>query len=196
MMRFTPLLALILALILGLSLPVSAQIHFINEQHDQARDSVKRYGKGDTLVVQYDSVYLFNRTQVTYYDMLMKLKVTVTKDNKSLEKMFTDLLNKMTMNLAELDDLSKKMKINADSTNAVGRKLVDKTYESVDKTNQLIVSSKILLDSADAKLKRADLHLEKAETLIKDAKKKQRWERLKWGGLGVLVGVLVGIIFK
>ena len=149
----------LLALFLGLSLPVSAQIHFINEQHDQARDSVKRYGKGDTLVVQYDSVYLFNRTQVTYYDMLMKLKVTVTKDNKSLEKLFTDLLNKMTMNLAELDDLSKKMKINADSTNAVGRKLVDKTYESVDKTNQLIVSSKVLLDSADAKLKRADLHL-------------------------------------
>ena len=110
--------------------------------------------------------------------------------------MFTDLLNKMTMNLAELDELSKKMKINADSTRAVGQKLVDKTYESVDKTNQLIVSSKILLDSADAKLKRADLHLEKAETLIKDAKKKQCWERLKWGGLGVVVGVLVGFVFK
>lgn len=177
----------------------SAQIHWhtIGKEHGDARDSVRRFGNRDTLVINFDSVYVLNQTQVRYYDLLMKLKLSVTKDNKQLEKLFTELVNNTTRNLAELENLSKQMKENADSTSSVGIKLAGKTLDSVDKTNTLLTTSKVLLDSANARLTRADLHLAKAEELIGKAQKKQWLERLKWGGGGVLVGILVrSFLFK
>ncbi len=187
---------LIFSLFLSLNTShISAQIFEITDAHSTARDSVVGYGIGDTLVIKYDSVYLFNETQVRYYQLLMKLKVSVTKDNKNLEKLFAELLKDITMNIAELEDLSKKMKANADAASEVGTRLADQTLKSVDKTNALLNTSKVFLDSADAKLTRADLHLAKAEEYIREAKKKQWWERLKWGGGGVLVGVILKSVF-
>jgi hypothetical protein len=192
---FLPILCFFLNLMPAVTSAQIKHLHYIKEDHSSVRDSVTRYGIGDTLVVQYDSVYVFNRTQVRYYELLMQLKVSVAKDNKQLEKLFNELFNNVTKNLADLEGLSKKLSTNAELTSAIGTKLANETLQSVDKTNTLLDSTKVMLDSASAKLTRADLHLQKAEEYIRDAKKKQWWERLKWGGGGVLVGVLVKSVF-
>ena len=182
------------ALLLFLSLSphhATAQIFQIPADYKTVKDTVKQFGKGDTLVIGYDSVYLLNQTQLRYYQLLMKLKIAVSQDNTNIEKLFKDLLQSLSGDLTKLESLSKQMQTNADSTGAVGMRLATTTLTNVAKTNTLIGTAQVLLDSAQMRLKEADLHLEKAETLIRQEKKQRWWRNLKWTGVGVLAGIIV-----
>jgi hypothetical protein len=181
-------------LLFFLSVPmyVSAQVFEIKSDFKEVKDSIYQYGKGDTLAITYDSVYLLNQTQIRYYQLLMNLKVAVRDDQSQIERIIKDLLQSMSGSLTKLESLNEKMKANADSTSAIGLRLAETTITNVQKTDLLLTSAKVQLDTASARLTRADAHLAKAEELIKQEKKKRCWRNIKWG----LGGAIVGYVLK
>lgn len=182
---------------LVLHLPeTTAQVHEINADFKAVRDTVQQYGQGSTLVIKVDSVYLLNQAQFDYYELLMRLKVDVKKNNANIEGLINGLLKTLRNDLTHLEDLNKEIKINGDSASAIGLRLADSTKVNVNKTSNLLDSVKIHLDSATVRLKRADLHLEKAAALIKEEKKQRCWRNIKWGVGGVLVGLIMGWLIK
>lgn len=186
----------VLGLLMCISLSsVSAQIHPITEKYRYVKDTVKQFGRGDTLVVEYDSVYVLNHTQMHYYELLINLKADISKDNSNLEVLFKDLLQKMTSDLAELGVLTDHLRANADSTGRVGDRLAKETLANVQKANSALDSAKVKLDSAQFKLAKADSLLVETRKLIEKEKKERCWRNLKWAGVGAVVGFVVKAVF-
>ncbi len=190
---FTLVFTFVLSMILS---KTTAQIYQIPSSYANATDTVKQFFKGDTLVIAQDSAYLLNQMQLTHYKLLMKFKVDVSRDNANLQQIFNDLVKSVTNNLAKLERLNKDMKINADSTGAIGKRLADVTYSNALRADSVLASAQVKLKEADAYLKQADLHLQKATDYLKKEKKDRFWRSLKWAAVGTGVGAILGFIIK
>lgn len=187
---------IVLGLITYISRPtVFAQIHHITDSYRHVKDTVKQFGRGDTLSIEYDSVYVLNHTQMHYYELLINLKADISKDNSNLDVLFKKLLQSMTKDLAELAVLTDHLRDNADSTSRVGEKLVNETLANVQKANNALDSAKVKLDSAQFKLAKADSILVETKKLIEQEKKQRCWRNLKWAGVGAVAGFVVKAVF-
>lgn len=188
---------LVFTLLLSMSLSkMTAQIYPIPAAYANATDTVKQFFKGDTLVVAQDSAYLLNQMQLKHYQLLMKFKVDVSRDNANLQQIFNDLVQSVTNNLAKLERLNKDMKTNADSASTIGIKLANLSYSNALRADSVLASAQVKLKEADAYLKQADLHLQKATEYLKKERKDRFWRSLKWAGVGTGVGAILGFIIK
>lgn len=179
-----------LILSIGLS-NLTAQIYQIPAAYANATDTVKQFFKGDTLVITQDSAYLLNQMQLRHYQLLMKFKLDVSRDNANLQDIFNKLVKSVTSNLAELEKLNRDMKINADSASAIGVKLASNTLKNLELANIALDSANAKVTRAEAYAKQADLHLAKATEYLKKEKKDRFWRSVKWASIGVGVGILV-----
>lgn len=187
---------IVFGLISSISLPkLSAQIYHITDNYRHVKDTVKQFGKGDTLSIEYDSVYVLNHTQMHYYELLINLKADISKDNSNLDVLFKKLLQSMTKDLAELAVLTDHLKANADSTSKIGEHLINETLVNVQKANNALDSAKVKLDSAQFKLAKADSLLLETKKLIENEKKQRFWRNLKWAGVGAVAGFVVKAVF-
>ncbi len=184
----------LLPLFLGLGLSkMTAQINpiIVPKSYENTTDTVKQFFKGDVISIEPDSVYLLNEMQLSHYRLLLKFKVAVNQDNANIERIFNELVDSVTRNLAKLDDLNKKMKINADSTSAIGQRLADVTYKNALRADSILALAKFRLDTAQARLDSADAHLILANKFIAKERKERWWRSVKWAAIGVGVGILI-----
>ncbi len=193
-MKITTIL-LIWVCLCFVTIKIDAQTYQINAEYDASADTVKQFGKGDILVINYDSVYLLNQMQFRHYQLLMELKVAVTKDNTNMQTLFQDMIKAINKDLAKLNTLNKEMKKNADATSAVGKKLADVTLKNVEHADSLLVAVNQRLKIAENRVDTADAHLEKANKLIEQERKQRFWRNLKWGAIGLGIGILVKSLF-
>ena len=193
---FTSRFFLVLGLIVFVNLSkISAQIHRIAENYKYVKDTVKQFGGGDTLVIEYDSVYVLNHTQMHYYKLLINLKADISQDNSNLDELFKNLLQSMTKDLAELGVLTDHLKANADSTGRIGEKLAKETLVNVQKANAALDSAKVKLEAAQFKFAKADSLLLETRKLIEQEKKQRCWRNVKWAGVGAVAGFVVKAVF-
>lgn len=178
--------------LIGLS-DMTAQINpiVVPKSYENTTDTVKQFFKGDVLSIEPDSVYLLNEMQLSHYRLLLKFKVAVNQDNANIERIFNELVDSVTKNLAKLDDLNKKMKINADSTSAIGNRLADITYRNALRADSVLALAKMRLDTAQARLDTADAHLVLANKFIAKERRERWWRSLKWAGIGTGLGILI-----
>ena len=94
---------------MGLS-KMTAQINpiIVPRSYENTTDTVKQFFKDDVIKIEPDSVYLLNQMQLSHYRLLLKFKVAVNQDNANIERIFNELVDSVTRNLAKLDDLNKK----------------------------------------------------------------------------------------
>ena len=172
---------------------LTAQINPISvpKSYENTSDTVKQFFKGDVIAIETDSVYLLNELRFKHYQLLMKFKVAVSQDNANIQKIFSDLVQSVTTNLASLEKLNKEMKINADSTSAIGHRLADITYKNALRADSVLALAKARLDTAQARLDTADAHLVLANKLIAKERRERWWRNVKWAAIGVGVGILI-----
>ncbi len=177
---------------MGLS-KMTAQINpiVVPKSYENTIDTVKQFFKGDLILIEPDSVYVLNQMQLSHYRLLLKFKVAVNQDNTNIERIFNELVDSVTLNLAKLDDLNKRMKINADSTSAIGQRLADVTYRNALRADSTLILANIKLTDAKNRLDTADAHLVLANKYIAKERKERWWRSVKWAGVGVIVGILI-----
>ena len=177
---------------MGLS-KMAAQINpiVVPKSYENTIDTVKQFFKDDVIKIEPDSVYLLNQMQLTHYRLLLKFKVAVNQDNANIEHIFNELVDSVTRNLAKLDDLNKKMKINADSTSAIGQRLADVTYRNALRADSTLILANLKLTDAQNRLDSADAHLILANKFIAKERKERWWRSVKWAAIGVGVGILI-----
>lgn len=189
-MSFLRLLPLVFS---GFVSTLTAQINPISvpKSYENTSDTVKQFFKGDVIAIETDSVYLLNELRFKHYQLLMKFKVAVSQDNANIQKIFNDLVQSVTTNLASLEKLNKEMKVNADSTSAIGHRLADITYKNALRADSILALAKARLDTAQARLDTADAHLVLANKYIAKERRDRWWRNAKWAGVGVIVGILI-----
>jgi hypothetical protein len=172
---------------------LTAQINpiIVPKAYETEKDTVKQFFKGDTLAVEPDSVYLLNQMRFTQYQLLMKFKVSVSEHNADIQKIFNDLVQSITKDLANLEQLNKQMKRNADSTSAIGQRLADVTYRNALRADSTLVLANMKLTDAQNRLDSADAHLVLANKFIAKERKERWWRSVKWAAIGVGVGILI-----
>lgn len=192
-MKKMSLLRLLPLVFSGFAVALSAQINPISvpKSYENTSDTVKQFFKGDVIAIETDSVYLLNELRFKHYQLLMKFKVAVSQDNANIQKIFNDLVQSVTTNLASLEKLNKEMKVNADSTSAVGHRLADITYKNALRADSVLALAKARLDIAQARLDTADAHLVLANKLIAKERRERWWRNVKWAAIGVGVGILI-----
>jgi hypothetical protein len=163
----------------------------VPKAYESEKDTVKQFFKGDVMAIEPDSVYLLNQMRFTQYQLLMQFKLEVGKHNADIQKIFNDLVQSITKDLAHLEQLNKQMKRNADSTSAIGQRLADVTSRNALRADSALDSAQKLLKTAQARLDTADAHLVLANKLIDKERKDRFWRSLKWGAIGVGVGILI-----
>ncbi len=172
---------------------MTAQINpiVVPKSYENTIDTVKQFFKGDVVSIEPDSVYLLNQMQLSHYRLLLKFKVAVNQDNANIERIFNELVDSVTRNLAKLDDLNKKMKINADSTSAIGQRLAGVVYQNALRADSTLALANIKLTNAQNRLDSADAHLVLANKFIAKERKERWWRSVKWAAIGVGVGILI-----
>jgi hypothetical protein len=170
---------------------LTAQIYQVPKTYEAEKEVVKQFFKGDTLTVEPDSVYLLNQIRFTQYQLLMKFKVSVSEHNADIQKIFNDLVQSITKDLANLEQLNKQMKRNADSTSAIGQRLADVTYRNALRADSTLILANIKLTDAQHRLDSADAHLVLANKFIAKERKERWWRSVKWAAIGVGVGILL-----
>ena len=189
----------LLPLFLSLSFSkMSAQIHPIPvpASYAHATDTVKQFFKGDMLAIAQDSVYLLNQRQLDYYRLLMSFKIDVSKDNLNMQQVFDKLYKSMAATLVDMESLNKQMKANADATGNAGKELAETTLKHTKRADSLMIKADSTLKNAIDSLHKADSFLLAAKLSIK-TEQDNRWKRsVKWGGIGVVVGIILGFILR
>ena len=170
---------------------LTAQIRPVPKTYETEKDTVKQFFKGDTLAIEPDSVYLLNQMRFTQYQLLMQFKLEVGKHNADIQKIFNDLVQNITKDLASLEQLNKQMKQNADSTSAIGQRLADVTYRNALRADSTLILANIKLTDAKNRLDTADAHLVLANKFIAKERKERWWRSVKWAAIGVGVGILI-----
>ena len=177
---------------MGLS-KMTAQINpiIVPKSYENTTDTVKQFFKDDVIKIEPDSVYLLNQMQLSHYRLLLKFKVAVNQDNANIERIFNELVDSVTRNLAKLDDLNKKMKINADATSEIGNRLATTVYSNALRADSVLALAKARLETAQARLDTADAHLVLANKYIAKERRERWWRSVKWAAIGVGVGILI-----
>ena len=163
----------------------------VPKAYESEKDIVKQFFKGDTMAIEPDSVYLLNQMRFTQYQLLMKFKVAVSEHNADIQKIFNDLVQNITKDLANLEQLNKQMKRNADSTSAIGQRLAEVAYRNALRADSTLILANIKLTDAQNRLTSADAYLKEANRLIDKERKDRFWRSLKWAAIGVGVGILI-----
>jgi hypothetical protein len=170
---------------------LTAQIYQVPETYAAQKDTVKQFFKGDTLTIEPDSVYLLNPIRFKQYQLLMQFRLEVGKQNADIQKIFNDLVQSITRDLANLEQLNKQMKQNADSTSAIGKRLADLAEQNARRADSTLMMANIKLKNAQDRLDTADAHLVLANKYIAKERRERWWRNVKWAAIGVGVGILI-----
>ncbi len=160
----------------------NSTIHSIGEEYCASTDSPKLFQKGDTLIIDCDSVYIINKIRYKFYKDMHK--ATVEESDAPCK----DILLVYENRLKEHEDAYSKILNNCKKTEQVSLDLIDYTQESLMNTQKSLQYTQQTLDYSIQSL-------DKANKLIKKEKQASKFEKVLIGiggaGIGILTGVLI-----
>jgi hypothetical protein len=156
---------------------------------DPGNYSVLRKYKGETFKVECDTIYLVNKSTFT----LMFNAYNDFRNQNLLLSQYT-MLNDSLSNMydAQLDT----QKLYFDSLNAYFNKLDTSVNQLVKKSTTNIDSITGNLNSIESQVRATQENISNARKEIVEAKKQIRRTKLKWGAMGLGVGVVITLIIS
>ncbi|MBN2348109.1 MAG: hypothetical protein JXJ22_04690 [Bacteroidales bacterium] len=156
------------------------QIFIIPAEYTLSQSQALQFFKGDTLIIQSDSVFLINSSRYNFY---RNLHTSILEEKTSV---CNELLTTYEKRLAEYSRDYEKLLENCKKTEGA-IDVLQQTRQQLSATEKTLEGTIDLLNSTQQKL-------DEANKIIESNRKKCRSQKFLTGIAGVGIGLLVGIL--
>lgn len=146
-------------------------------------------GKGDTLVINCDSVYLLNKKTYAIYQVAYDKLKGRDGNIKQAFSAYESLVELQSKRIDEQDMEYNQLKMQFDSLVLTSGKFIDKTGNRLGELTDA-------MNKVNANLNSALIQIKESETVINSGKKKGIRNSIAWGGGGFTLGLVTCLLLN
>lgn len=154
---------------------------------DNSHKKVYRYVKGDTLMIDCDTVIVLNKLTFSIYDQYYRRGQNSVNELKSISDGYEGIIKKQDSLLAAKESYYQVLNTKMDS-------LVTRSKNFADKSSSDLTQLNTQLTDASTKLTDTQRLLTDAQKMLADENKRQNRKALKFGIGGAVIGAVVAFL--